>query len=120
MANREMGGSGIVLMESGSLDAAEEAVTIDDLRGAGSAAVQLTGTFSGTVTFEVTVDGTNWVAVEMTTPAGAAAATTATGAGIFVAPVAGYRKFRARCSAYTSGTIVTTVNTSPAAFGPLP
>lgn len=102
-----------------TLDAAQEAVTLANLRGAGAVSVQLAGTFTATVTFEVSNDGTNWVEVELTTPAGAAPATTATTAGIYCGPVAGHFKFRARCSAYTSGSIVATVSTSPAGFAVL-
>lgn len=112
----EMGNTNTYLRAIGSLDAAQEAVTIDNLRGAGSVSVQLTGTFTATVTFEVSNDGTNWVEVKLTTPGGAAAATTATTTGIYCGPIGGHFKFRARCSAYTSGTIVTTVCTSPAGY----
>lgn len=119
MATLEMGNTNTYLRAQDSLDAAQEAVTIDNLRGAGSVSVQLTGTWTATVTFEVSNDGTNWVAIELTTPDGAAPATTSTGNGIFCGPVGSYFKFRARCSAYTSGTIVTTVCTSPAAHAVL-
>jgi len=112
----EMGNTNTYLREIGSLTAAEQAVTISNLRGAGSVSVQLTGTWTATVTFEVSNDGTNWVAVELTTPDGAAAASTATTTGIYCGPIAAHFKFRARCSAYTSGTIVTTVCTSPAGY----
>jgi len=70
---------------------------------------QITGTFSGTVTFEGTVDGTNWVATAVI-PVGSTRTltTTATAAGIWVQSTVGLTAVRARCSAYTSGTIVVT------------
>ena len=72
-------------------------------------AVQITGTFTGTVTFECTIDGTNWVALEMTSiGASATVSTTATAAGIWVADVRGLVQVRARVSAYTSGAITAT------------
>jgi hypothetical protein len=120
MPVQDFGNPQIGLMATGTLGAQEDAVTIPDLRGAGSASVQITGTFNATVAFEVSNDGTNWVAVELTTPAGAAAATTATTAGIFVGPVGGYRKLRARCSVYASGSAAVTISTSPAGYAPLP
>jgi hypothetical protein len=75
-----------------------------------SAAWQISGTFVGTVTFEGTVDGTNWVATAVV-PVGATRtlATTATAAGAWQQNVAGLAGVRARCSAFTSGTIAVIV-----------
>lgn len=66
---------------------------------------QLTGTFTATVTFEGTVDGTNWGAIQVVPTATGTAATTATGTGLFRADVRGLAKVRARVSAYTSGNV---------------
>jgi hypothetical protein len=71
-------------------------------------ACQVTGTFVGTVTFEATIDDTNWVAVQAKNENDGALATTATAAGIYSFPVAGYLKARARVSSWTSGTITVT------------
>jgi hypothetical protein len=77
--------------------------------------IQVTGTFVGTVTFEVTVDGTNWVAAAaVVTAATTARVTTATAAGLWQLPVAGFVAARVRCSAFTSGTINVTMNRSAA------
>lgn len=62
-----------------------------------------TGTPVGTVTFEGTIDGTNWIAVPMENAAGTIV-TTATAAGYFRLPESAVvSAFRARISAYTSG-----------------
>ena len=71
----------------------------------GGAGISLTGTFTGTVTWEGTVDGTNWFAVPATNRTSGTAANTATATGIFFAALPGITKFRARISAYTSGNI---------------
>ncbi len=70
---------------------------------------QITGTFTGTVTFEATVDGTNWVAASVV-PVGATRTltTTATAAGVWQMNTTGFAYVRVRCSAFTSGTIVVT------------
>jgi len=69
-------------------------------------AFQVSGTFVGTVTFEGTVDGTNWVAVEVQSATDVSVtATTATAAGIHFLTPAIYASVRARVSAYTSGEI---------------
>lgn len=74
--------------------------------GLNVAAIQLSGTFSATVTFEGTVDGTNWVAILATNMTSGTAATTATAAGIYqIANIGGLIKIRARISAYTSGAV---------------
>ena len=81
--------------------------------GTGGIAVQLAGTFVGTVTFEGTVNGTNWVAIQVIPPGTSrTGVTTATAAGIWQANVVGLTGFRARCSAFTSGTINVALNRS--------
>jgi predicted secreted protein len=69
-------------------------------------AVQVTGTFSGTVTFEGTVDGTNWVDIEMVSLGNSTTvSTTATAAGIWRGNVVGLTEVRVRVSTYASGAI---------------
>lgn len=74
-------------------------------------AVHLTGTWSATVTFQTSNDGTNWVSaplVPINTAAQSAAATAAF-TGLYAGPVGG-RYFRARTTAYTSGTVTGVVD----------
>lgn len=72
-------------------------------------AVQLAGTFTATVTFEATVDGANWVALNLTPSNSATPASTATAVGVWSGNVGGYSQVRARVSAYTSGTVLTSL-----------
>lgn len=73
-------------------------------RGGG---VQLTGTFTGTVQFEETLDsGTTWIAKTVYPAAGGAGVTSATATGQWKFANGGSTNFRVRCSAYTSGPIV--------------
>lgn len=70
---------------------------------AGAAAVTISGTFTGTLQFEVSGDnGATWVAAQGTTPAGTTA-TSATAAGTWRFAVSGLTQIRVRCSAYTNG-----------------
>lgn len=83
--------------------------------GCSSVALQLTGTFVGTVTFEGTVNGADWVAVAVADLASTtrARATTATAPGLFLLDgVGGLQQVRARVSAWTSGTITVVANAS--------
>lgn len=70
--------------------------------------MQVTGTFVGTVTFQATVDGTNWVSLLMTNLTTGSTSATATAPGIFRATVAGLKAVRANVTAYTSGDITVT------------
>lgn len=76
-----------------------------------TAMFQVTGTFSGTITFQGTVDGTNWVTyalsdISSTTRARAA---TVTSPAILVADdMAGLAQVRANITAYVSGSITVT------------
>lgn len=70
-------------------------------------AFQLSGTFTATITFECTVDGTNWVAMECASSADeATVSTTATAAGVWKFTCLGYYQVRARVT-WSSGTSVT-------------
>ena len=68
--------------------------------------VFVTGTWAGTIVFEVTIDGTNWFASRLYESGGNAlqlfqSTTNCQGR----MSIAGYQQARVRCSAYTSGTI---------------
>lgn len=91
-----------------SFTTVEDANTVDVSQRT-DVAVHLTGTWAGTVTFEVSIDGTNWVSLAMlatTQTANATRVASATANGMFVADVTPYKKFRARYSTDTSGTVV--------------
>jgi hypothetical protein len=89
--------------------AQDNAVTVTGLPSSGAAAVQIVGSLSATITFEATVDGTNWVAFNMTPTNSVTPASTATAAGAWSASTGGYAGIRARCSAYSSGSPVVTL-----------
>ena len=78
------------------------AVTVHDVTTLG---MQVAGTFVGTVTFEITVNDSDWDSLQVETVASGAVVTAATAPGIFRATVAGLSQVRARVSAWTSGTI---------------
>lgn len=91
-----------------AITAQDVAATILGIPSPVKVAVQLAGTFTATVTFEVTVDGTNWVAVELlptTDLANTALTATASAAGVWITnfPL-GVSGVRARCSAFTGNT----------------
>lgn len=73
--------------------------------------VQLTGTWTGTVTFEVSLDGgTTWVTQNMLPSTGTqTAVTTATGNGVWYSTQLVGTQFRVRFSTATSPTVVATV-----------
>ncbi len=81
--------------------------------------VQLAGTFTGTVQFEGTMDGTNWTAHSMVPLAAGVAVTSATATGAWVASTctttsacsqgAVLQGFRVRASALASGTVTVSI-----------
>lgn len=79
--------------------------TIVGVRGNSAGVFQVSGTFSGTVTFEGSVDGTNWIVIQVTNLNDGNAGTTTTAAGVFRWSSTGLTVLRARVSAYTSGNI---------------
>jgi len=114
---------------SGALTAATDdcvtapCVQIPVTTATGAVAFQLSGTFSATVSFEATVNGTVWVAWAVVPPGTAGVRVlTAAAPGIWHANVAGYKAVRARVSAFTSGEVDVIGNWSTAAaeFGVAP
>lgn len=79
--------------------------TAMDVKGLVEVAMQVLISNTATVTFEGTIDGTNWVAVQAKNIGTGAAASTLAASGIVVMPVGGLSFVRARISAFTSGTV---------------
>lgn len=75
----------------------------------GAIGVQITGTFTGTLQFEMTIDGTNFVAVQTTNVTSGSTVTTATAAGIFRFEAVGALSVRMNATAWSSGTAVVTM-----------
>jgi hypothetical protein len=96
------------------LDATDELISIS-ARGLAGVALQLLGTWTGTVSFEATVDGNTWVAFNMVPAASATAASSATANGAWSANCAGFEAVRARFSTATSGTVQAIMQGSEAA-----
>lgn len=69
---------------------------------------QISGTWVATITFEATLDGTNFVSIPAVAPATGLSATTTAANGIFQVSASGMLAIRARVSAYTSGSVVVT------------
>lgn len=101
-------GMGLKQSAAQTITAQEQAATIGGIPAPGVFGVQITGTLSATITFEVSLDGTNWAAVELmpsTDLTAAALTSTATAAGVFFTPLPLMASaFRARCSSFTSAT----------------
>lgn len=96
------------------LDAADEVAQIS-VRGCAGVALQLTGTWTGTVTFEATVDGLTWVTFNLVPSASATAASTATSNGVWSGNCGGYDSVRARFSTATSGSVYASLQASEGA-----
>lgn len=77
-----------------------------DVSGYDSLAIQVTGITTATVSFQGTIDGSNWYAVPFYNSAGSVVSS-ATADGIFVSgePFTGYLRLRTNITAWTSGTI---------------
>lgn len=102
---------------SGSLTALNQAVTLSSLSGKTTGLIQLSGTWVGSIQLEGSNDSfTTTTTLSTTQSGGAAPSTTAiTAAGDYrVLGIVNYASVRARCSAYTSGTIVVNLKVSDA------
>lgn len=76
-----------------------------DTTGMGVAAIQVSGTYVGTNTFEVTANLSTWETVDCAPPNDAGTpVNSTTSTGLWTCSVAGLRALRVRMTAYTSGT----------------
>jgi hypothetical protein len=87
------------------------------LLGMGSVAFTISGTFSATITWEGSEDGTNFSAMLATPYGSSTPATTTTATGVFIAGCAGLQQVRAHITAYTSGSITVTAHAVPLSGG---
>lgn len=89
----------------------------------GSLSLSVSGTWTGTLTFEGTNNGTNWTSVVAVNLATGAQATTTTASGLFSITNAGVIAVRARATAAMTGTAVLTATRGigfTRLFGPSP
>lgn len=101
---------------SGSLTAAAQTVSLA-LSGQSGATVQITGTWVGTITFEGTVDGTNYSSINGVFASSSTPKPTATANGIYRITPSGMASFRANMTAFTSGTAVISIRASAGVGG---
>lgn len=102
----------------GTVTATDETIALAGFLTHGSIGIQLSGTWTGTITFEATIQGTTWVTVGLfpvATPA-ASVATTATANGMWGNVLNGARAFRCRFSTASSGTPVISINYLPSTW----
>lgn len=95
---------------TGTMAALNASVVLNVLGFAG-VAFDIRGTFSATVTFQGTIDGTTWfslIGMPVASVQNAQAISTATAAGAWFFNCAGCTQVRAIATAYTSGTITAT------------
>lgn len=93
----------------GTVTATNETITLQRLFTLGAVAIQVTGTFSGTVTFEASVDGVTFVAFNVTPSNSGTDVSTATAVGAWSKPNNGYTAVRVRFSTASSGTPVISI-----------
>ena len=99
---------------SGKLSALNSATQMSTATGYSACSAAVSGTFSGTLTFEQSADGGNWFAAYLTPNSGGSAASTATGSFFGTITLLGAPWFRVRMSTYVSGTATVTTYCSPA------
>jgi hypothetical protein len=99
----------VLKAQTRAVTAADVAATVSGLPSPAWVAIQVTATaLNGTITFEATVDGTTWRALELYPSddlTATALTSTATAAALFVSSVPlAVSAVRARCSVFTSAT----------------
>jgi len=86
-------------------------------QGRASVGIGLTGTWTGTVVFETTIDGSTWIAAYATNPATGAIVSSATAVGNFEYACGGYQQFRIRGNTVATGSLTVSLNAATGASG---
>ena len=102
---------------TGTLTAAAQTVVLSMASGMSSASAQITGTWVGTITFEGTVDGTNWVAINGVFAGTSTPGSTITANGVVRLTPGGLTSIRLNMTAFTSGSAVITMRAGRGAGG---
>lgn len=85
--------------------------------GNGSVGIQITGTWTGTITFEGSVDGRTFQAITMFPTNSTTGASTTTANGVWSTSVGGLTIFRARMSTYGTGSAVLSLGLAASSRG---
>lgn len=106
----------------GTISANGGIVSISDLFDMDGVMVRVNGTFTGSIVFEASDDQTNWYPIYMVRGSSAAGESSRALSGTTLeswrANIAGWRFFRVRCTAYTSGTATITISPITLPFEP--
>lgn len=100
------------IIATGTIAANGASVTTTSLNSISSAAIQITGTWVGTITFEASLDNTVFNVINVRATNTGTISTTTTANNIFRVSLAGYQFFRLRSTAWTSGTATITIRSS--------
>ena len=87
------------------------------LNSQSAGAAQITGTWVGTISFESTLDGTNWLPFNAVAAGTSGSVQSTTGNGIFRLTPAGLAQFRLNMTAFTSGSATITLRASSGTGG---
>ena len=98
------------IITTGSLAALNSTVSTSVLDGFGTAGVSISGTWVGTITFQATIDGTNWYNMIAQPIAGGILASTTTVNTAVRLNITGVQDVRVLMSNYTSGTANITID----------
>lgn len=101
---------------TGTLSSGGQTVALT-LNNDGSAAIQLTGTWVGVVTFEGTLDGTTWNSVNAVAASTSTPQPTTTVNGLYRLTPGGLAQIRANMSSYTSGSVSVNIRASASSGG---
>lgn len=101
----------------GSITAQNGAVIAQPGLNMGSLTVQVTGTWTGTLTFEGSADNVTFVSLVGTNITSSASSSTTTANGVFSVGNPGLTFLRVRSSAAQTGTAVVTINAGPSGGG---
>lgn len=82
--------------------------TVADVANYDVIGIQVAGISGDTITWEASIDGSNWVGILVAPITTGTAALTTTANGVFALDCSGLVLFRARISTYSAGTITVT------------
>ncbi len=105
------------LTKTGLLRTAQDEVALEGLAGLGGIAINVQGSFVGTITFEGHIGSGLWSALSVSPSEGGTADTTTTTNGLFIGSCVGLSGVRARMSSFSSGIAEVSLQSAVSAAG---
>lgn len=100
------------ILNTGTIGSLNAQMDVSNISNIGTISIILTGTWAGTITFQGSIDDTNFISIPAISISNGLFVTTSTTNGSFMANCSGFKTIRIKMTSYTSGTAICEIYSS--------